>query len=157
MSERNGKLLIGLGVLFVAEISLMIANFVQFYMRLSSDPNVLFTLLNTSLPIEVAMLGATALVDVSIAGVISYLLYQRRSGVIRTDSVIRKLIRYSVVSSGLTGASSILALVFATAYRNTYLLQLSVIIIAKSECIFPYGNMSLANAVTVYLNCMLGL
>ena len=114
MSKRN-KVLTGLTItLVLGQFATTMAYFALV------EPLTLFTQLGSVRNMSRAMSATIAFADIIIAGILVFLLHRSRSGFKRSDSVINRLIPYTIASGLLTGVDGLLALIFSLVLPDTY-------------------------------------
>ncbi|KAI5114995.1 hypothetical protein M0805_007761 [Coniferiporia weirii] len=117
LSRRNYILTTTLGLLILTQFVATVIYFAQVYHLTENaelmDPAEIIT-------VRVLNVFATA-TDVSIATAMAFLLHSQRSGIRQTDTLISRLIIYSISTGLVTGVAGIAALVTAFAFPKTFI------------------------------------
>ncbi|KAI5121948.1 hypothetical protein M0805_002019 [Coniferiporia weirii] len=125
LSNGNKYLTSGISILVVAQFITTCAYFAMEY-KLTE-----FGQLTITNNIERAALAMIVVTDVAIASVLVYLLYSSRSGFRRTDTVINRLIVYTVNTGLITALCAVAALITSLACPTTFLPDLFLFMIPK--------------------------
>ena len=86
---------------------------------------------------ERALNCITAFTDTYLALVLIWLLWRSRSGIQRTDSILNRLIMYTVGSGLITSLWAISALISSLAAPQSFIYLLADLVIPKCTCVFP--------------------
>ncbi|KAI5118909.1 hypothetical protein M0805_004685 [Coniferiporia weirii] len=127
LSNRNYVLIVVLALLIVAQ-------FVTGSIYFSEILNLHETtdLMNHATMVTVRILNAIiAATDVSLAFTMAFLLHSQRSGIRQTDSLINRLIMYSVGTGLVTGALGFVAFISAFALPNAFFYLLFDLLLPK--------------------------
>ena len=106
--------------------------------------------------LELALNYVVAVADAYIALVLVWLLWQGRSGIKKTDSVINRLVMYTVSSSLITAVWEVAAVIGAEVAPHSFIYLMADMVLPKRQftplCTL---GMALLTISTVYFNCML--
>ncbi|KAI5118152.1 hypothetical protein M0805_000531 [Coniferiporia weirii] len=83
------------------------------------------------LALECIMNSVVTVTDIAIAAVLAFLLYSLRSGMKQSDSLVRRLIVYTISTGLASSVAGLMALVTALALPNTFIYLIPDIVIAK--------------------------
>lgn len=150
VSRKNYVLTGTLSALVLTQFAITVTYFGQVYHITQASELIRF--INT----ERAAMIIFVVVDTIIAVVLSFLLYRMRSGVKKTDSIVKRLILYTISTGLITSLWGVVGLVGAFVRPNSFIYLLVDLVFPK--CAFsPYESSArpLTLFPIVYLNCIL--
>ncbi|KAI5121950.1 hypothetical protein M0805_002021 [Coniferiporia weirii] len=103
-------------------ISLAVAEFILFMLYYAKARHYARTAqLHAVFGLQSALDVTAAVADISIAGVLVYLLYSRRSGFEKSNTVIKRLIMYTINTGLVTGLCAMAPMISGILWPNTYI------------------------------------
>lgn len=152
VSDKNKLLAACLLVLVSGKFASVLVYFVQLYHVTS-----VYQLSNTMAAVK-AMGAVFFLVDTTLAITLVALLRRRKSGFDRTDSMLNRIMAYTIGTGLITGAWSLIGL-FTSIYDGGKFVYLLVYLVMPKRKSSPISIASLLISLmvlrTVYFNCML--
>ncbi|KAI5118153.1 hypothetical protein M0805_000532 [Coniferiporia weirii] len=125
LSKQNRILTGVLGVFIACQFTATVIYYVKVYSL--SEITGLATVINT----EIALNSVVAFVDTSIASVLAFLLHSHRSSIKQTNSLINRLMAYTISTGLLTSAMSLMALITALVYPTKFIYLIPDFVIPK--------------------------
>ena len=110
-----------------------LAAFITYVSKTATIPS--FADLSQILMYSYAVTGTSAFVDVSIATVMVTLLFRSRSGLKKSNSVIGKVIAYTINTGLICGACEVFALISALVWPEDFIYVGSVMVLPKCNLI----------------------
>lgn len=105
--------------------------------------------------IEEIVSALVVFTDIFLASSLVFLLRRRRSGVKRTDSIVRRIIVYIISTSLVTSLVACLGLMTVIAFPRTFLYLCFAHLISQCTCFLPINEQDLLTRIYLgYVNCM---